>query len=60
MSDEQCAVVRGFRPDDRDAAIRVLAASFAGFGPVGQVVGDDDKAQDRRRRWLEPRVAAAG
>jgi hypothetical protein len=42
-------VVRDFRPEDRDAAIQVLGASFAGFGPVDQVVGDDDKAQGRRR-----------
>jgi len=49
MSDEQCAVVRDFRPEDREAAIEVLAASFTGFGPLDQVVGDDDKAQDRRR-----------
>jgi GNAT superfamily N-acetyltransferase len=53
MSDEQCAVVRDFRPEDRDAAIAVLAASFAGFGPLDQVVGDGDKAQGRRRSLHE-------
>jgi GNAT superfamily N-acetyltransferase len=45
--------VRDFRPEDRDAAIQVLAASFRGFGPLDQVVGDDDRAQDRRRRMFE-------
>ena len=49
MSDEPRTVVRDFRPEDRDAAIQVLAASFEGFGPVDQLVGDDDKAPDRRR-----------
>ena len=53
MSDERCTVVRDFRPEDRDAAIQVLAASFQGFGPLDQVVGDDDKAPDRRRRMYE-------
>ena len=53
MSDEPRVVVRDFRPEDRDAAIEVLAASFEGFGPLDQVVGDDDKAPDRRRRMLE-------
>lgn len=53
MSDEPCSVVRDLRPEDREAAIGVLAASFQGFGPVDQVVGDDDKAQDRRRRMHE-------
>lgn len=46
-------MVRDSRPEDREAAIGVLAASFRGFGPVDQVVGDDDKAQDRRRRMYE-------
>jgi deazaflavin-dependent oxidoreductase (nitroreductase family) len=50
---EPCTVVRDFRPEDRDDAIRVLAASFQGFGPLDQVVGDDDKAQDRRRSMYE-------
>ncbi len=31
----------------------MLASSFQGFGPLDQVVGDDDKAQDRRRRMFE-------
>jgi hypothetical protein len=53
MSPEPRAVVRDFRPEDREAAIDVLAASFAGFGPLDQVVGDDDQAQDRRRRMYE-------
>ena len=53
MSHEPRTVVRDFRPEDRDAAIEVLAASFEGFGPVDQVVGDDDRAQDRRRRMFE-------
>jgi GNAT superfamily N-acetyltransferase len=53
MSHELRTVVRDFRPEDRDAAIQVLAASFQGFGPLDQVVGDDDKAQDRRRSMYE-------
>jgi ribosomal protein S18 acetylase RimI-like enzyme len=46
-------VIRDYRPEDRDAAIGVLAASFQGFGPVDQVVGDDDKAPGRRRSMYE-------
>ncbi len=53
MSAEPCTSVRDFRPEDRDAAIGVLAASFRGFGPVDQVVGDGDKADDRRRTMYE-------
>jgi GNAT superfamily N-acetyltransferase len=53
MSNEPRTVVRDFRPEDRKAAIEVMAASFAGFGPLDQVVGDDDKAPDRRRRMYE-------
>ncbi|MBE3073991.1 MAG: hypothetical protein IMZ75_03460 [Actinobacteria bacterium] len=53
MSADTCTVVRDFRPEDRDAAIGVLAASFQGFGPLDQVVGVDDKAPDRRRRMFE-------
>jgi GNAT superfamily N-acetyltransferase len=49
MSDEPRTVVRDYRPEDREAAIEVLAASFQGFGPLDQLVGDDDTAQDRRR-----------
>jgi GNAT superfamily N-acetyltransferase len=52
MSDKPCTVVRDFRPQDRDAAIEVLAASFQGFGPADQVVGVDDKAPGRRRRMF--------
>ena len=52
MSDQPCTVVRDFRPEDREAAIGVLAASFQGFGPVDQLVGDGDNAQDRRRSML--------
>ena len=46
-------MVRDFRPEDRDAAVEVLAASFEGFGPLDQVVGDDDQAPGRRRRMFE-------
>jgi GNAT superfamily N-acetyltransferase len=53
MSADTCTVVRDFRPEDREAAIEVLAASFQGFGPADQVVGVDDKAPDRRRRMFE-------
>ena len=53
MSPELRTVVRDFRPEDREAALEVLAASFQGFGPLDQVVGDDDQAQDRRRRMYE-------
>ena len=53
MSEEPRTSVRDFRPEDRDAAIQVLAASFQGFGPADQVVGVDDKAPDRRRRMFE-------
>jgi deazaflavin-dependent oxidoreductase (nitroreductase family) len=51
--DELRTVVRDLRPEDREAAIQVLAASFQGFGPADQVVGFDDKAPDRRRRMFE-------
>lgn len=53
MSNETRTVVRDFRSDDRDPVIQVLAASFQAFGPLDQVVGDDDKAEDRRRRMFE-------
>jgi ribosomal protein S18 acetylase RimI-like enzyme len=53
MSDEPCTVVRDFRPEDREDVLQVLAASFQGFGPVDEVVGDDDKAPVRRRRMYE-------
>ena len=53
MSDKPRIVVRDFRPQDRDAAIEVLAASFQGFGPADEVVGVDDKAPERRRRMFE-------
>ncbi len=46
-------VIRDYRPEDREAAIAVLAASFQGFGPADQVVGVDDKAPGRRRRMFE-------
>jgi GNAT superfamily N-acetyltransferase len=52
VSDKPRIVVRDFRPEDREAAIQMLAASFQGFGPADQVVGVDDKAQDRRRRMF--------
>jgi len=53
MSHEPCTVVRDLRPADREAAIDVLTASFQGFGPLDQVVGDGDKAHDRRRSMYE-------
>ncbi len=53
MSHELRTVVRDFRPDDRDAVLQVLAASFQGYGPVDQVVGDGEKASVRRRRMFE-------
>jgi GNAT superfamily N-acetyltransferase len=53
MSPDPRTVVRDFRPEDRVAAIRVLASSFEGFGPLDQVVGDGDKAPERRRRMFE-------
>jgi GNAT superfamily N-acetyltransferase len=53
MSPDPRTVVRDFRPEDCAAAIAVLTSSFQGFGPLDQVVGDDDKAQDRRRRMFE-------
>jgi GNAT superfamily N-acetyltransferase len=53
MSAEARTGVRDFRPEDREAAIAVLAASFQGFGPMDQVVGDGDNAHDRRRRMFE-------
>lgn len=53
MSHEPRAVVRDFRPGDRTATIGVLTVSFAGYGPLDQVVGDDDRAPDRRRRTYE-------
>jgi GNAT superfamily N-acetyltransferase len=52
MSHDPRTVVRDFRPEDRAAAIAVLASSFEGFGPLDQVVGDGEKAQDRRRSML--------
>jgi GNAT superfamily N-acetyltransferase len=60
MSDEPCTVVRDFRPVDREAAIEVLAASFEGFGPLDQLVGDGDNAQDRRRSMLEMALKEGG
>jgi GNAT superfamily N-acetyltransferase len=60
MSDEPCTVVRDFRPEDREAAIEVLAASFEGFGPLDQLVGDGDNAQDRRRSMLEMALKEGG
>jgi GNAT superfamily N-acetyltransferase len=53
MSHDPRTVVRRFRPEDRAEAIQVLAASFEGFGPLDQVVGDGAKAHDRRRRMFE-------
>jgi len=53
MSHELRTVVRDFRPEDRDAVLQVLAASFQGYGPVDQVVGDGEKASVRRRRMFE-------
>ena len=53
MSDRPGIVVRDFHPEDRAAVIEVLAASFQGFGPLDQVVGDGDKARGRRRRMFE-------
>lgn len=53
MSRELPTEVREFRPEDREAAIEVLAASFQGFGPADQVAGVGDKAPDRRRRMFE-------
>ena len=53
MSAEPRIVVRDLRPEDRAAAIEVLAASFQGFGPLDQLVGDGDNAQDRRRSMFE-------
>lgn len=60
MSDQPCTVVRDLRPEDRGAAIQVLAASFEGFGPLDQLVGDGDKAQDRRRRLLGMAIKEGG
>ncbi len=53
MSAEQGIVVRDFRPEDRDAAIGVLVASFEGFAPLDQVVGGGREAHDRRRSMYE-------
>lgn len=53
MSHELRTEVREFRPEDREAAIEVLTVSFQGFGPVDQVVGDGDRAHDRRRKMYE-------
>jgi len=53
MSAEPRIVVRALRPEDREAAIEVLAASFQGFGPLDQLVGDGANAQDRRRSMFE-------
>jgi GNAT superfamily N-acetyltransferase len=60
MSDERCAVVRDLRPEDREAAIEVLAASFAGFGPLDQLVGDGDKAPGRRRSMVAMALKKGG
>jgi GNAT superfamily N-acetyltransferase len=53
MSPDPRTPVRDFRPEDRAAAIQVLTSSFEGFGPLDRVVGDGDKATDRRRRMFE-------
>ena len=60
MSDEPCTVVRDFRPEDREAAIEVLAASFAGFGPLDQLVGDGDNAPGRRRSMVAMALKEGG
>ena len=60
MSDEPCTVVRDFRPDDRAAAIEVLAASFQGFGPLDQLVGDGDNAPGRRRSMVAMALKEGG
>ena len=60
MSDEPCAVVRDLRPEDREASIEVLAASFAGFGPLDQLVGDGDKAPGRRRSMVAMALKEGG
>ena len=60
MSDAQCIMVRAFRPEDREAAIEVLAASFAGFGPLDQLVGDGDKAPGRRRSMVAMALKEGG
>ena len=58
MSHDPRTVVRDLRPEDRAAAIALLASSFQGFGPLDQVVGDGEKAQDRRRRMFEMTLKA--
>jgi GNAT superfamily N-acetyltransferase len=60
MSEEPCAVVRDLRPEDREAAIEVLAASFAGFGPLDQLVGDGDNAPGRRRSMVAMALKEGG
>ena len=60
MSDEPCTVIRDFRREDRDAAIEVLAVSFAGFGPLDQLVGDGDNAPDRRRSLVAMALKEGG
>jgi GNAT superfamily N-acetyltransferase len=60
MSAEPRIVVRALRPEDRDAAIEVLAASFQGFGPLDQVVGDGDNAPGRRRSMVAMALKGGG
>ena len=60
MSDPHCIVVRDFRPEDREAAIEVLAASFQGFGPLDQLVGDGDNASGRRRSMVAMALKEGG
>jgi ribosomal protein S18 acetylase RimI-like enzyme len=50
MSDTGSTVVRDYRPEDRDAAIRVLTDGFLDFPPTGIVVGNDEGAAARLHR----------
>jgi predicted N-acetyltransferase YhbS len=50
MIEDTAIVVRDFRPEDRDAAVRVLTDAFIDFPPVQIVVGTGQGAAERLRR----------
>lgn len=50
MSDAGTIEVRDYRPEDRDATVRVLTDGFLDFPPVQMIVGTGDGATERLQR----------